>query len=78
MKINTSAIPSASVSKNTQHRQLLLLKVWQYFIVKHVGCCDGCFRCVELGKCHLAVGINKGLLVDTANSFKVTHIKRVL
>lgn len=56
----------------------MLLKVWQYLIVKHVGCSDGRFCCVELGKSHLAVGINEDLLVDTANTFEIAHMKRVL
>ena len=56
----------------------MLLKIWKYFIVEYVSGCNRCFRVVELSKGDLTVGVYKRLLVDPANTFKITDIKRIL
>jgi len=72
MMVNAPTVLSTSIRQNTQHRQLMLLEVWQHLVVKHIGYSDGCFRCVELGKCHLAADINESLLVDAPTPLILT------
>ena len=56
----------------------MLLKERQNLIIEYISGCDGCFGGIELRKSDFAVGINKRLLIDTANTFEVADIKGVL
>ena len=38
-------------------------------VIEHIRCCDWCFGGIEFGKGYFAVSINKGLLIDTTNTF---------
>jgi transposase len=51
-------------------------KVLPFF--EHISGCDGSFGDIELRKSDFAVGINKRLLIDTANTFEVADIEGVL
>ena len=78
MLVGSAAILGTSVSENTQHRKLVFLVERQYSIIKHIGRCDRRLGRVELGMSDLAIGIHKGLLIDTTNALKGTHVIRVL
>src|SRR5689334_4341759 len=68
----------SSIGKDTQQRYGLSFKERQHTIVQKIGCSKGIFAIIHLGKSYPRVGINKGLLVDTAYTFNVTYIIGVL
>jgi hypothetical protein len=78
MMFPASAKLRASISKHPKQWNLLFFKERQYPIIKHVGWYPGVFAVIDLGKGHLGIGINKGLLIDPAHTFYRTNIIRVL
>lgn len=63
---------TASVSKNAQHRHTLLFILGQRLVIKHICHCDGMFMVIELHKGNLAIGVGRGLLIDSATPFDVS------
>jgi len=60
------------------HWQLLLLEEGQHLVIQKICSGDGRFSRVQHTECHVAVGINEGLLVDTDNAFQIAHEEGVL
>ena len=50
----------------------------QYSVIQHVCRCDGRLRCIQLAVRHLGVGIDIGLLVDTANALQGADVEGIL
>ncbi len=50
----------------------------QHFVVEHIGRSDRRLGRIELGKSDLGIGVDEGLLVDTANALQGAHIERIL
>ena len=56
----------------------MLLEERQHTVIEQIGCRDGRFAVVELGKAYLGVGVDEGLLVDASNTLQVADIERIL
>lgn len=56
----------------------MLIEEWNYLAIEHIGCDQGVFAVIALGKRHLGISIDEGLLVNPANAFQVPHVKGVL
>lgn len=69
---------TASVSKNAQHRHILLFIPGQRLVIKHICHCDGIFMVIQLQKGNLAVGVGRDLLIDSATPFDVSYIAAIL
>ena len=67
MVFNPATVFGATVGEYPQYRQLVLLEEWQDFVVEHIGRGNRRFARIQLGKGHLGIGIDKGLLIDPAN-----------
>ena len=78
MLLQLAAILRSTIRQNPHHGDVLLCKVRQHFVVEQVCCCDWRLRCIELDERYLAVGINKGLLINAAYAFHSAYVERVL
>ncbi len=69
---------SASVGKDANHPHTLFGKEGQHQVVEQV--CRGNRRLgrIQLGSSPLRVGINKGLLVDTAYALQCAYVESIL
>src|SRR5688572_2234975 len=78
MVLRFSLIFCTTIGKYSQKWYLLFFKERQYPVIKNIGGCNSVLALIEFGKCHPAVGINESLLINTANSFDITHIVCIL
>lgn len=69
---------TASVGTNAQHRHILLFIPGQRLVIKQICHCDGMFMVIELHKGNLAIGVGRGLLIDSATPFDVSYIADIL
>ena len=76
--LDFTTILCTSVREYTKHWQLMLFEVRKNSIVQYVRSCNRGFGGVELSECYFAVRINERLLVDTSNTFEITHVKCIL
>ena len=76
--LGLTAILGSSIGQYPQHGQLVLLVKRQNTFIEKV--CSGNWRLagIELGMCHLAVGINVGLLINPPNTFECAHVEGIL
>ena len=56
----------------------MLFEVRQHLVIESVSSGYRRFGGIQFGEGHLAVSIDEGLLIDTTNTFQVSHIKRIL
>ena len=56
---------------------MLFIK-WQNLVVEQIRGRYRCFGGIQFGKTYLGIGINKGLLVNTSDTFDIANIIGVL
>jgi hypothetical protein len=69
---------TATISQNPQKIEILFLKPGKHSVVEQIGRSDRVFAIVEFDQCYFAVRIDKGLLVNSSNTFDVSYIVSVL
>ncbi|SDP72506.1 hypothetical protein SAMN05660330_03837 [Desulforhopalus singaporensis] len=72
-----AAIP-CTLSVEMRNKGNWCISEWHYSIVKQIGGCNRSFGGVELGKSNLAIGINEGLVVDSADTLDCADIESIL
>jgi hypothetical protein len=56
----------------------MLFKEWQPSIIEQIRSCNRSLSIIELGKGHLAVGIDERLLISPSHAFESPYVKGVL
>src|SRR5918993_6120686 len=56
----------------------MLFKEWQHSIVEQIGSCNRSLAIIELGKGHLAIGINERLLINPSHPLESPYIEGIL
>lgn len=78
MVLSCATVLSSSVCKYSHKRNTILVIHGDYPVIKHI-CSHQChFAIVELNGSHLGIGVDKSLLINTTNTFDITHIVRIL
>ena len=70
MVLTGTTVFSATVGKNPQQRNPMGLEEWQDAVVEHIGGDQRVLAVIELGLSNFGVGVDEGLLVDSAYSFE--------
>src|SRR5262245_66461241 len=78
MPFGIAAELAATVSQHAQEPDIVLLEERQHTVIEQIGRRDGRLAVVELGKAHLGVGVDEGLLVDASNTLQITDIEGIL
>lgn len=78
MGIRLSTVFSAAVGKNSKQGRLKLIEEGDDLFVEQIGGCDGRFSRVELADGDLRIGIDQGLLVNSANALEAAEVEGVL
>jgi len=73
-----AAVFAASIGQDSQQWNALLLVPRHHLVVEHVRCRDGVLAVIQLGKRHLAIAIDVGLLVNTTHAFDIAHLIGIL
>lgn len=76
--VNAPAILRPAIRHNAQHRQIVFLVEWQYPIVQQISRRDRGLGGVQLGMCHLGIGVDIGLLINPPDALQCADIERVL
>jgi hypothetical protein len=76
--VQAPTVLGPSIGYHAAQGSLLGLKEGHDLVVEQVSCRPGGLAIRELGKGHLAVGVNKGLLLDPAHAFERADIEGVL
>lgn len=66
------------VGQYSQQWYLLIFEEGQHPIVEDISRCNGMLAGIQFGKGHPAIGIDKGLLINTSNTLDRTHIVGVV
>src|SRR6185369_7484899 len=69
---------AATISQDPQKLKIIALKKRNHTIIEQIGRRERGLAIIELGKGHLGVGVDEGLLVDAANPLQMPDIERVL
>ena len=56
----------------------MVFEEWKHTVIEHVRCNQCVFAVVQFSQSYLAVGINKGLLINATQAFDGTNIVSVL
>ena len=64
------AVLGATIGQYTQQRNTMLFEEGQHSIVEHIGGDQRVLAVIELGLSNFGVGVDEGLLVDSAYSFE--------
>ena len=78
MPFRLATVLGAPIGQDTQHRQTVVFEERQHPVVQQIRRGDRRFGSIELGKRYLAVGIDKGLLVDPADTLERADVEGVL
>src|SRR5207247_293002 len=78
MMLSFSFILGSSVGKYSKQWDVLLLKEWQHQVIKQISCSNSIFSVVHFCKSNPGIGINKGLLINSSNTFNVANIISIL
>src|SRR5213595_3701219 len=78
MMLSFSFILGSSVGKYSKQWDVLLLKEWQHQVIKQIGCSNSIFSVIHFCKSNPGIGINKGLLINSSNTFNVANIISIL
>ena len=73
-----TAIFRTTIGENAQQGNFMLIEEWNYLVIEHIGCDQCIFTVIELGKCHLGISIDEGLLIDPADALQIPHVKGIL
>ncbi|PIB27680.1 hypothetical protein BFP75_07095 [Maribacter sp. 4G9] len=73
-----SAVLGSPVGQYAQQGKPFLLEEGDYPVIEQIGRCDGILTVIELYERYLAIGVDEGLRIDTADSFDGTDIVGVL
>ncbi len=76
--LRVAAVLTATVSQHPQEFDFMLLEQWQHPIVEQIRRRDRRLAIVQLGASNFGIGIDKGLLVDAANTLQIADIERIL
>ena len=76
--VDPAAVFGSAVGQNAQHRKVVFLMERQHPIVEQISRSYRRFGGVELGMCHLAIGVHIGLLIDPPDTLESANIERVL
>jgi hypothetical protein len=76
--LGITAVLGAPIRQHTQERYAVAVEEWHDAVVEQVGCWQRSLAIVELGECHLRVGVDERLLIDTAHTFEGADIKGAL
>src|SRR6476660_3494646 len=68
---------AATISQDPQKLKIIALKKRNHTIIEQIGRRERGLAIIELGKGHLGVGVDEGLL-DAANPLQMPDIERVL
>lgn len=56
----------------------MFLEEGDHAVVQKIGRDEGVLSVIEFCCCHFGIGVDEGLLVDSANAFQIADIKSVL
>src|SRR3954453_8115063 len=76
--LTMAAVLGSAIGQDAQQRNVLLFKERYDTIIQHVGRHQSIFAIVELGKSNFRVSVDKGLLIDPADTLDRADIVRVL
>ncbi len=68
MPLRVAAVLAAAVGQHPQQLDLVAVEERQHAIVEEIGGRDRRLAIVELGKAHLGVGVDEGLLIGAPNA----------
>ena len=78
MSFRVAAILTAAVGQHAQQLDIVLLKERYNPVIEQIRCRDRRLAIVQLGASNLRIGIDEGLLVDTADALEIADIECVL
>lgn len=78
MAVWTATILRAPIGQNAAQRHLVRLKERHHLVIKQIGSGEGGLTVIELGKAHLGVGSNAGLLIAAPHALQRPDVKRIL
>lgn len=78
MGFGLAAILRSPVGQHAQHAHVVFRKERQHPVIQQIGSGDRRLGGVELGHGHLAVGVDKGLLVDSPDPLDGADVEGVL
>ena len=76
--LRVAAVLAAAVGQRPQQLDLVAVKEGEHTIIEEIGGRDRRLAIVELGKGHLGIDVDEGLLVDASNPLQIADIERIL
>lgn len=73
-----AAVFRAAIGQDTKQANVFGFKKRQHFIIEDIRCDERVFPIVKFDECDSRISINKGLLVDSADTFQIADIKGIL
>ena len=78
MAIGTATILRTPIREDPTQGNLVGIKERHHLVIEQIRSRQGALAVVELGKGHLTIGIDEGLLVETAYPLQRPDIERIL
>src|SRR5690606_16785433 len=78
MVLSFATVFSTPIGKNAQQRDLLFLKKWNDFVIKHISGSNGILTIIQLGHGNFRISVYESLLIDSAYTLDVANVVGVL
>jgi hypothetical protein len=76
--LGVAAILGAAIGQDPAERDLVLIEERDHPVVQQLGGGDRSLAVVQLGKSHLGIGVDEGLLIDPAHTLQRSDIEGIL
>src|ERR1700751_5829229 len=73
-----TTIFGAAIGEHPAEPKIVIIEEWDHAIIQQFGGGYWSLTFIELGKRHLGIGVNEGLLIDPADTLQSSDIESVL